>query len=122
MEYGKDLFVDTDLLDEIAKFSGKTVMLVKAEGVKNCDDEKKIEEVWDFYFGKCDLNVLNLLKQFGEVYCYFDTVEQGLNAMEEWFPRKSQLLPGEEHLFMDTYLISPDGNTCATTNDREQIE
>jgi hypothetical protein len=114
MEYGKNMFIEDDIIAQLAKHSGKTVMHVKAVGAIECDDEEKEQEVWDFYFGKCDLNVLNILIQFKEAYCYFETPNQAIDAYEEWFPNKNQLLDDEQHLFVRVSFVSPDGSVVGT--------
>jgi hypothetical protein len=108
MKVNVDVFDKNDWVEQLAKNSGKVVMHLRADGVLNCDDAEKIEEVWDFYYGKCDNEVYNMLKQFGEIFCYFMTNEQAINALEDWFPRKSQLLDGEEHFYIYANVISPD--------------
>jgi len=110
MEYGKNIFIEDDILQELAKSSGKIVMHIKAVGAIECDDPIKEEEISDFYYGKCDTNVLNILIQFKEAYCYFETVNQAMNAYEEWFPYKKQLLDDEKHLYMRVIIVSPDGS------------
>ena len=112
MEYGKNLFVEDDILAQLAINSNKTVMHVKAVGA--IEHEEKSDEVWDFYYGKCDLGVLNVLMQFKEAYCYFDTPTQAIDAYEEWFPNRNQLLDGEEHLYVKVSFISPDGSVVGT--------
>jgi hypothetical protein len=117
MEYGKELFIEDDILSKLAEHSKKTVMHVKAVGAiecAKCGDKEKEDSIWDFYFDKCDLGVLNLLMQFKEVYCYFNTPEQAIHAYEEWFPNKNQLLEGEEHLYVKVSFVSPDGSVIGT--------
>lgn len=109
MEYGVNIFCEEDIIDQLAKNSNKVVMRIQSVGPNQLKNIDEIEEVWDFYYGKCDINVLNALRQFGELYCYFTTIEQAVNAMEEWFPFKNQLLDEEMHYFISCYLVSPDG-------------
>ncbi len=113
MEYGKNIFIEDDIIHQLAKHSNKFVMHIKAVCAIECEDETKEQEVWDFYFGKCDLNVLNILMQFKEAYCYFETLSQATDAFEEWFPCKKQLLEDEMHLFVKVILVSPDGSLTA---------
>jgi len=108
MKINVDVFDKYDWVEQLAKNSGKVVMHLRAEGPLNCSDIEKVEEVWDFYYGKCDINVYDMLKQFGEIFCYFTTSEQAINALEDWFPRKSQLLEGEEHFYIYANVVSPD--------------
>lgn len=110
MKYGENIFIEDDILAQLAKQSNKIVMHIKATGAIECNDSEKEQEVWDFYYGKCDLNVLNILSQFKEAYCYFETPFQAINAFEEWFPNKKQLLEEESHLFIKVTIISPDGS------------
>jgi hypothetical protein len=113
MKYGQNIFIEDDILFQLAKNSGKIVMHIKAVGAIECNDEEKEQEVWDFYYDKCDLNVLNILMQFKEAYCYFDTPDQAINAYDEWFPSKKLLLDEESHLFVKVTLMSPDGSLAA---------
>lgn len=108
MEYGVDFFNETDIIDQLAETSNKFVMHLKAVGPSEIDDAEKIEDVWDFYFGKMDTKILNALRQYGELYCYFSTQEQAINAMEEWLPAKRQLLDDEMHYYIYCYVVSPD--------------
>lgn len=110
MKYGENIFIEDDILAQLAKNSGKIVMHLKAIGAIECDDPEKEQEIWDFYYGKCNLNVLNILSQFKEAYCYFETPTQAIDAFEEWFPNKKQLLEEEQHLFVRVTIISPDGS------------
>lgn len=114
MKYGENIFIEDDIIGELAKQSQKIVMHIKAIGVIECNDPIKEEETWDFYFGKCDLNVLNILQQFKEAYCYFETEAQAFTAFEEWFPSKKQLLDDEQHLFVKMTLVSPDKSIVMT--------
>jgi hypothetical protein len=113
MEYGKNIFLEDDIIHQLSKYTGKYVMHIKAVGAIECNDSQKEESIWDFYFGKCDLNVLNILMQFKEAYCYFETLTQATDAYEEWFPCKKQLLEEESHLFVKVILVSPDGSLTA---------
>jgi hypothetical protein len=114
MKYGKDIFIESDILPKVAEYSKKTVMHVKAEGVIACKDEKKIEEVWDFYYDKCNLDVLNILIQFKEAYCFFDSHQEAINAYDEWFANKSQLLDEEDHYYVKVEIVSPNMNIVAS--------
>lgn len=108
MEYGKNIFIESEIIHQLAKHTNKYVMHIKAVGAIECDDEEKIESIWEFYYGKCDTNVLNVLIQFKEAYCYFETLEEATSAFSEWFPNKKQLLDEEMHLFVQLMLVSPD--------------
>lgn len=114
MKYGENIFIEDDIIFQLAQHSQKLVMHVKAVGAIECDDVQKQEEVWDFYFGKCDLDVLNILRQFKEAYCYFDTQQQAFDAFGEWFAPKKQLLDTEQHLFVKMTLVSPDKSIVMT--------
>lgn len=108
------MFVEDDIIKQLAKHSNKIVMHIKAVGALECDDPVKEEEVWDFYLNKCNLDVLNILIQEKEVYCYFDTLDQAVGAFEEWFPNQNQLLEEEKHLFIRTFIVSPDESIIVT--------
>lgn len=108
MNINVDLFDKSAWVEQLAKNSGKVVMHLRADGPLQCNDEEKVNEVWDFYFDKVDINVYNMLREFGEVFCYFMTNEQATNALEDWFPRKSQLLDDEQHFYIYANVVSPD--------------
>jgi hypothetical protein len=114
MKYGKDIFIESDILPKLAAYSKKTVMHLKAEGVLACKDEEKINQVWDFYYGKCNLDVLNVLIQFKEAYCFFDTSQEAIDAYDEWFPNKNQILEDEEHFYVNVEIVSPDMSIVAS--------
>jgi hypothetical protein len=110
MKYKQNIFLKDDIIHELSKYSSKYVMHLKAVGAIECDDSVIEESIWEFYYGKCDLNVLNILMEFKEAYCYFDTLNQATDAFDEWFPCKKQLLEEEMHLFVEVTLVSPDGS------------
>lgn len=109
-KYGVNVFGQRDLIDQLSKSTGHVIMHIEALGPKSIEDQEKLDDVWDFYYGKCDTDVLNSLMHFKELYCYFTTVEQAVDAMEEWFPRKCQLLEDEQHFYISCYIVSPDGS------------
>lgn len=92
-----------DFAIELAKKSKKYIMFVRAEGPLNCKDLSKLEEIWNFYSDKMDPVVFNDLKQYGEVYIYFDGKDYPHECMEEWFVPKRLLEDGEYDLDMDYY-------------------
>lgn len=110
MKYGINIFSQIDLIDQLAKSTGNVIMHIEAVGPNSTTDPEKLEEVWDFYYGKCDNDVLNAIRQFRELFCYFVTVEQAVDAMEEWFPKKHQLMDDEQHFYISCYVVSPDGS------------
>ncbi len=114
MKYGKDIFIESDILPKLAQHTDKSVMHLKAVGILSCDDQEKINEVWDFYYDKCDLDVLNVLMQFKEAYCFFNTYQQAIDAYDEWFPNKNQLLDDENHFYIKVEIVSPDMTLTAT--------
>jgi len=116
MEYGKDIFIESDILKQLAKYSGKVAVHLKAVGVLELDDSSKEDEVWEFYFGKIPQNLLSVLMQFKEAYCFLETSEAAQHAFEEWFPLKSYLLPEESHFYVRMEMISPD-ETLEAVND-----
>lgn len=113
MKYNENIFIEEDIVGQLAIHTNKFVMHLKAIGAIECDDAEKEETIWEFYYGKCDLDVLNILKQFKEAYCYFETFEQAVNAYDEWFPDKDQLLDDEMHLYVQVTLVSPDESIAA---------
>jgi hypothetical protein len=113
MKYNENIFIEDDIIHQLSMYSNKYVMHLKAVGAIECDDKEKEETIWEFYYGKCDIDVLNILRQFKEAYCYFETFDQAINAYDEWFPNKNQLLDDEMHLYVRVSLVSPDRSITA---------
>jgi hypothetical protein len=105
MKYFEEYFTQDDIIYQLSKNSQKPVMFIESTGLKNCQDAEKVEEVWDFYLGKCDMQIYNALKQYGSVYCYFDTETQAINAFEEWFPNNGDLMDDEKHFYFYQHLV-----------------
>jgi hypothetical protein len=106
MLYQHNYFLDTDILSQLSKHSGKPVIYMRADGPLSLTDSEELQEVWEFYIGKCDLNILNCLRQFGHAYCYFETDDQAWDAFNEWFPNKNELLDEEMKYYVYQNLIS----------------
>lgn len=114
MQYGKDIFIESDILSQIAKYTGKVAVHLKA--VNLIQDSSKEDEVWEFYLGKIPQTLLSVLIQYKEAYCILETNEAALNAYDEWFPNKNQLLDDEQHFFIRAEFVSADG-TMHIVND-----
>lgn len=106
MEYNIDYFSSSDVLFQISKLSEKPLMYIRADGPNQCQNPEILNQVWDFYDDKCDVNIIAGLKQFGEIYCYFLTKEQAWNAFNEWFPQKSDLSDEEKDFYFYVRLVS----------------
>lgn len=91
--YNTDFFYPVDLLSQLSKHSGKPVIHFKVDG-------KRSDDVWEFYWGKADNTVVSSLRDKGEVYCYFQTVEQAVDAFHDWFPQESDLLDDEKDFYV----------------------
>ena len=104
--YNIDYFFKEDMLFQLSKQSNKAVMYIRADGPNSVNDSERLEEIWDFYYGKCDIQIINALKQNGEVYCYFMTETQANNAFHEWFPQKNQLLDEEMEFYIYVNLVN----------------
>lgn len=104
--YNIDYFFKEDIIYQLSSLSEKPVIYFRADGPKSCDDIQKIEEVWDFYFGKADGSILSGLQQTGEVYCYFMDLNQAYDAFNEWFPQKTDLTDDEMHFYVYAQLVS----------------
>jgi hypothetical protein len=113
MKYNENIFTEDDIIQQLAIHSNKFVMHLKAVGLIEYDDEEKEDAMREFYYDKCDTDVLNILVQFKEAYCYFETFDQAINAYSEWFPNKNQLLDDEMHLYVRVFLVSPDRSVVA---------
>jgi len=96
--YNTDFFYPVDLLFQLSKNSGKPVIHFKVDG-------KRSDDVWEFYYDKADNTVVSSLRDRGEVYCYFQTVEQAVNAFHDWFPQESDLLEDEKHFYVSVELV-----------------
>jgi hypothetical protein len=114
MEYGINVFFESDILLQLAKHSGKVAAHFKAEGV--IAHPEKADEVWEFYLGKIPQTVLSVLMQENEAYVIFDTNEAALNAYDEWFPLKEYLLDDEMYFFVKGEFVSSD-ETMNISND-----
>ena len=106
MKYNEDYFYQEEIIFQLSKQSGLPVMYLRADGPKSVKDSEKLNEIWDFYFDKCDMTILGSLQDRGEVYCYFKTDEQAFNAFHEWFPQKNQLLEEEMDYYIYVYLVN----------------
>lgn len=100
--YNVDYFSTDDVLFQLSKKTEGPVMYIRADGPNNCQDKSKLDEIWEFYLGKCDDSILALLMQKGEAYCYFLTDNQARECFYDWFPQKSDLEESE----MDYYIYA----------------
>lgn len=96
--YNTDFFYPVDLLFQLSKNSGKPVARFKVDG-------KRSDDVWEFYYDKADNTVVSSLRDKGEVYCYFQTIEQAIDAFHQWFPQESDLLEDEKHFYVSVELV-----------------
>lgn len=106
MRYNNDYFFPEETLDQLSKHSGKPVMYIRADGPSSITDQQKLNDVWDFYIGKCPNKILAGLQQRGQLYCYFSTETEAWNAFNEWFPQKKQLLEEEMHYYIYAELVN----------------
>jgi len=96
--YNTDYFYPIDLLFQLSKQSGRPVMHLKVDG-------KRSDDVWEFYYDKADNTVVSSLRDRGEVYCYFTTIEQATDAFHEWFPQQSFLEESEMDYYVYVELV-----------------
>lgn len=96
--YNTDYFYPVDILFQLSKQSGKPVMRFKVDG-------KRSDDVWEFYYDKADNTVVSSLRDKGEVYCYFMTIEQAMDAFHEWFPQESDLTEEEKDFYVAVELL-----------------
>ena len=96
--YNTEYFYPVDLLHQLSKNAGKPVIHFKVDGPKS-------DEVWEFYYDKADNTVVSSLRSKGEVYCYFQTVEQAIDAFHEWFPQEDSLEDDEKHFYVAVELV-----------------
>lgn len=108
MQYGVDIFFESDILPQLAKHTGQVAVHLKAEGVIANPD--KADEVWEFYLGKIPQTLLSVLMQENEAYVILKTNEAALNAYDEWFPNKNLLLDDEMYFYVRAEFVSADGS------------
>lgn len=96
--YNIDYFYPDDLLFQLSKLSGKPVIRFRVDG-------KKSDDVWEFYYDKADNTVVSSLRDVGEVYTYFLTLDQAVDAFNEWFPQESDLTEDEKHFYVSVELV-----------------
>lgn len=96
--YNTDYFYASDVLQQLSKLSGKPIIHFKIDG-------KRSDEIWDFYYDKADNTVITTLRERGEVYCYFLTVEQAFEAFHDWFPQESDLTEEEKDYYVSVHLV-----------------
>lgn len=99
--YNTDFFYPIDLMHQLSKNAGKPVMHLKVDG-------KRSDEVWEFYWNKADNTVVSSLRDKGEVYCYFQTIQQATDAFNEWFPQESDLQDDEKQFYVAVELVDVD--------------
>ena len=75
-----------EFIKDLAKYSGKVVMRIKAEGPLNCNDPEKIKKIWQYYEDKVPYEILDELISYGDIYCYFLTPNEAQTESENWFP------------------------------------
>lgn len=100
--YNVDYFYTDDVIHQLSLLSGKPVMYIRADGPNQCEDVDKLNDIWEFYYDKCDNTVISGLRDKGEMYCFFLTTEQAMEAFNDWFPQKAQLEDDE----MDFYIFA----------------
>ena len=108
MKFNEDYFyAESDfILEQLSKKSGQPVMYIRADGPNTVTDTEKLDEIWDFYIGKCPMEVINTLRSKGEMYCYFRTQTTADNAFHEWFPQKMQLLDEEMEYYIYANVVN----------------
>jgi hypothetical protein len=104
--YNVDYFYPQDLIYQLSLLSQKAVMYIRADGPNSCEDDTKKEEIWQFYYDKCDNVVVDGLRDDGEMYCYFTTVNQAFDCFNEWFPQKSDLQDDEMEFYIYARIVS----------------
>jgi hypothetical protein len=106
-----NILTQFDMVEQHATATDKIVVYIRADGPRMYPD--KAQAVWDLLEETCDINVKYALMQYGEVYCYFNSVNQARNTIEEWFPeveliKNDQYDLGEEFYF-HVYGMGPNG-------------
>ena len=104
--FNEDYFYVESVLHQLSKKSGGPVMYMRADGPNSVTDAAQLEDIWDFYVGKCPLDILNALRSRGEVYYYPRSQTAADNAFHDWFPQKKQLQDEEMGYYIYAEVIN----------------
>lgn len=116
--YNVDYFYPFDLLHQLSLTADKPVLYLNAIGPSACTEERK-NEIWEFYYDKCDNTVISGLRQEGEMYCYFLSMEQAFRCFNEWFPQKRDLTEEEMDFYVYARLIYAKDNIDIVNGNEE---
>ena len=103
-----------EFIKDLAKYSGRIVMRIRAEGPLKCTDEDKVKKIWQFYEDKVPHEILDELISYGDMYCYFSTKNDAQVSACNWFPSIALLQDSEYNdADMDYYIsmecVDPEG-------------
>lgn len=114
MTYQQTIKPISEFTKELAKYSGKIVARIRAEGPLNCKDPEKVKKIWQYYEDKVPFEVLSDLMSYGDIFCYFSTPNEAQTEITHWFPN-AILIEDEEYTDVDEdYYISVD---CVDENE-----
>jgi len=108
MSYQETVKPTIEFIKELAKYSGKIVMRIRAEGPLNCKDPEKVKKIWKYYEEKVPYQILDELISYGDIFCYFSTKNEAQTEVGYWFPPIT-LIDDPEYTDIDRdYYISVD--------------
>lgn len=85
-----------EFIKDLAICSGQVVMRIRAVGPLNCKDPEKVKKIWEYYEDKVPYEILDELKSYGDIYCYFETPNEASSNAAYWFPTP-QLINDSEY-------------------------
>lgn len=107
--FGTDLFHETDLQRLLVRETGKWVVHLIAEGLR--DNPDKASEFLEFYADKVDnieiLNALYTAPKRKEAYVLIERDDDARAAYEFWFPHRGELADDEQYLFVEVIVMGP---------------
>jgi hypothetical protein len=110
----EDVKPTIEFIKDLARYSGKIVMRIRAEGPLKCQDQEKVKKIWQYYEDKVPYEILDELISYGDIYCYFRTKNDAQVSASNWFPSIALLQdPKYTDIDMDYYIsmecVDPEG-------------
>jgi len=108
MIYQGDIKPTVEFIKDLAKYSGKIVMRIQAEGPLKCQDPEKVKKIWQFYEDKVPHEILDELISYGDIYCYFTTKNDAQINASNWFPPLTLINDPDYEDVDEDYYVSVD--------------